>query len=271
MTLPPRDWDAATYDRVSDPQVEWARALLDRLPLEGDETVLDAGCGSGRVTRLLLERLPRGRVIAVDAAPSMVEQARAALGDRADVRLGELTALDLGEQVDAVFSNAVFHWIPDHDALFSSLHGALRPGGRLVAQCGGAGNVERFNAAVREAGAEEPFAAHLGGWEGPWTFATAEETHERLERAGFGEVECRLSPWPVRPPDPLAYLRTVCLGHHLERLPPQLREPFVKRVAARCAAGWNSQKLTVTANRSPPAVELDYVRLDLTGRRPRGL
>jgi len=74
-----RDWDAATYDRVSAPQVEWARAVLERLPLEGHETVLDAGCGSGRVTQMLLERLPRGHVIAVDSAPSMVEHARAAL------------------------------------------------------------------------------------------------------------------------------------------------------------------------------------------------
>jgi len=260
----PRDWDARTYDRVSDPQVEWALAVLERLPLEGDETVLDAGCGSGRVTRLLLERLPRGRVIAVDAAPSMVEEARAALGGRADVRIGELTRLELGEGVDAVFSNAVFHWIADHDALFRSLHAALRHGGKLVAQCGGAGNVERFHQVAREVGADEPFAAHLAGWEGPWNFATAEDTHERLERAGFVQVECRLTPWPVRPPDPLAYLRTVCLGHHLERLPPELRAPFVERVAERCAPSWETEKLTIEAE---AAVELDYVRLDLSGRR----
>ena len=67
--MTPRDWDAATYDRVSDVQVEWAREVLDRLPLRGDETVLDAGCGSGRVTAMLLERLPNGHVVAVDGAP----------------------------------------------------------------------------------------------------------------------------------------------------------------------------------------------------------
>lgn len=140
----PRDWDAATYDRVSGPQVEWARGVLDRLALEGDETVLDAGCGSGRVTALLIERLPQGTVIAVDAAPSMVAKARASLGDAGDVRQLDLAALDLDAEVDAVFSNAVFHWIADHAALFARLYAALRPGGRLVAQCGGAGNVERF-------------------------------------------------------------------------------------------------------------------------------
>jgi len=247
-----RDWDAATYDRVSDPQVEWARAVLARLKLEGDETVLDAGCGSGRVTRLLVERLPRGRVLAVDGAPSMVEQARGALAHQAEVSLADLTELQLGERVDAVFSNAVFHWIQDHDALFSRLHAALRPGGRLVAQCGGADNLERFHALTREVGLAEPFAPHLGRWEGPWNFATAQETHDRLARAGFVDVECCLTPWPVLSPDPLAYLRTVCLGHHLERLPRELRDRFVDRVA----------------ERQDQPLELDYVRLNMVARRP---
>ncbi|MBA3328711.1 MAG: methyltransferase domain-containing protein, partial [Solirubrobacterales bacterium] len=120
-----------------------AAEVLHRLDLRGDETVLDAGCGSGRVTRMLLDRLPRGRVIAVDASPDMVGRAREELGPGADVRRADLATLRLqtAESVDAVFSNAVFHWVDDHDALFASLAGALRPGGRLVAQCGGEGNV----------------------------------------------------------------------------------------------------------------------------------
>jgi len=248
----PRDWDAATYDRVSEPQVQWARGVLDRLPLEGDETVLDAGCGSGRVTRMLLERLPRGRVIAVDAAPSMVEQARRNLGATADVRQVELTALELDREVDAVLSNAVFHWVADHELLFERLQAALRPGGRLVAQCGGAGNVERFHAAAAAVGAEEPYADHLGGWEGPWNFAGPEETRARLEAAGFAEVEVGLEPSPVVPELTEEYLRTVCLGHHLERLPDELREGYVRAVAQRCGQ----------------PVELDYVRLNIAARRP---
>ena len=250
--MTPRDWDAATYERLSAPITAMGTEVLDRLVLRGDETVLDAGCGPGNVTRTLHERLPRGRVIAVDAAPSMVARARAALGERADVRQMQLTELRLEQQVDAVFSNAVFHWVGDHDALFERLHTVLKPGGRLVAQCGGAGNVERFHDLAREVGAEEPFAAHLSGWPGPWNFATAEQTVERLRRAGFAEVACSLEPWPVRPPEPLAYLRTVCLGHHMERLPAELQGPFVERVCAR----------------AEQPLELDYVRLNIGARRP---
>ena len=183
--MKPRDWDARVYDRVSGPQAAMAVPVLDRLALRGDETVLDAGCGSGRVTKLLLERLPRGRVIAVDAAPSMVEEARAALGDRAEVIHSDLAELELPERVDAVFSNAVFHWVPDHDALFARLHAALRPGGRMATQCGGAGNVDRFHATATEVGETEPFAEYLSGWVGPWNFAGPEETERRLRDAGF--------------------------------------------------------------------------------------
>lgn len=247
-----RDWDAATYDRVSAPQAEWAERVLERLPLRGDETVLDAGCGSGRVTRMLLDRLPRGRVVAVDSAPSMVEHAREALDPRrARVLRADLTELELDDPVDAAFSNAVFHWIADHDALFARLHAALRPGGRLVAQCGGRGNVRRFHEAAMEVAEEEPYAEHLAGWRGPWNFAGAEETAERLERAGFTGVDTWLEPYPVAPPDPTGYLRTVCLGPHLEELPEGLRAPYVQEVSERCGR------------------ELDYVRLNIDAKKAR--
>jgi trans-aconitate 2-methyltransferase len=246
-----RDWDAATYDRVSAPQVEWAERVLDRLPLRGDETVLDAGCGSGRVTRMLLERLPEGRVVAVDSAPSMVEHAREALDPaRSTVLLADLTELRLDEPVDAAFSNAVFHWIADHDALFARLGDALRPGGRLVAQCGGEGNIARFHEVARAVAAVPPYAEHLGDWRGPWNFAGPDETAERLEHAGFDEVETWLEPYPVTPPDPIHYLGTVCLGPHLAALPEELEPLYVQDVVAR----WDG--------------ELDYVRLNITARKP---
>lgn len=245
-----RDWDGATYDRISAPQEEWARVTLERLELEGHETVIDAGCGSGRVTRMLAERLPRGRVLAVDAAPSMVEQARASLDDRATVWQADLVELEVDEPADAAFSNAVFHWVPDHAALFARLHAALKPGGQLVAQCGGEGNVDRFHARARAVAAREPYAPHLGGWAGPWNFAGAEQTAARLEEAGFTDVEAWLEESPVVPPEPAEFLRVVCLGHHLEALPEELREPYTRDVLAACG----------------DPVELDYVRLNVIAR-----
>jgi trans-aconitate 2-methyltransferase len=246
-----RDWDAGTYHRVSDIHVDWANQVLGRLALEGHETVLDAGCGSGRVTAMLLERLPRGHVVGVDAAPSMVEHAREALGPRATVMQSNLLDLELAEPVDAVFSNAVFHWVPDHPRLFERLHAALRPGGRIEAQYGGVGNVERFHRVAAAVGSDEPFAAHLGGWVGPWNFTTAEQARGWLEGAGFERCEAWLESWSMSPREPHDYIRTVCLGHHLERLPEDLRLPFVHAVADGLG--------------DPP--EIDYVRLNISARR----
>src|SRR4051794_35452413 len=180
-----------------------AREVLDRIELRGDETVLDAGCGSGRVTEILVARVPRGRVIGVDASASMIDAARERLGRDADLRVADLVGLDLGgERVDLVFSTATFHWIADHDALFASLRQALRPGGRLVAQCGGAGNIASVHAAARQAGDDPPFRAHFDGWRGPWNFATPADTERRLRAAGFADARCRLAERPLPPPDP---------------------------------------------------------------------
>ncbi len=245
-----RDWDAATYDRVSDPQVAMAERVLERLALRRGEHVLDAGCGSGRVTEMLLER--GAEVTAVDQSPSMVEAARARLAGRAQVLQCDIAEIELPEPVDAVFSNAVCHWVPDHDKLFAALHRALRPGGRLVAQCGGRGNVERFHDGARIVGDREPYASYLRDWVGPWNFAGPQQTAERLERAGFTDVDCRLEPWPVVPDDPTGYLRSVCLGYHLERLPEELRAPYVRDVEAELG----------------DPLELDYVRLNIDARRP---
>ncbi len=250
---PARDWDARSYARVNGPQAAWAEQVLDRLALRGDETVLDAGCGSGAVTRMLLERLPRGRVVAVDAAPSMVAAAREALDPaRVTAIESDLAELTLDEPVDAAFSNAVFHWIPDHGALFARVFGALRPGGRLEAQCGGEGNLERFHEVVHEVGEREPFAAYLAGWPGPWNFAGPAQTAARLEAAGFERIETGLAPWPVAPEEPLEYLRTVCLGYHLERLPEELRDRYAEAVAEACGQ----------------PLWLDYVRLNISAARP---
>jgi trans-aconitate 2-methyltransferase len=244
----PRDWDAATYDRVADPMTAWGSAVLDRLPLRGDERVLDAGCGSGRVTELLAERLPHGSVVALDGSPAMVDQARARLdrfGDRIDYLVADLgRPIPLAEPVDAILSTATFHWVPDHDSLFRHLAAVLRPGGSLVAQCGGAGNIASIQRVLATIG---------DGWLGPVHFETPEATTDRLVAAGFVDIRCWLTEEPTRfeTGEPFeAYLRTVVLGAHLERLAPADRDPFVHEVASRLVE---------------PSI--DYVRLNIDARR----
>ncbi|HTW07661.1 MAG TPA: methyltransferase domain-containing protein [Acidimicrobiales bacterium] len=250
---PSADWDGASYDRVSAPQLRWGRNVLERLELSGDEVVLDAGCGTGRVTEELVARLPQGHVVALDASPSMLAQAQARLGAaraagrvsflHADLRSLSPAALGDRAPLDAVLSTATFHWVTDHDKLFADLRSVLRPGGQLVAQCGGEGNIASVIAAVRSLGVERA---------GTWLYASPEDTAVRLRRAGFEMTEVWSHPEVATfdgPADLVEFLGTVCLREHLGTLPEEQRRPFAEKVAA-----------------AMPAAEVDYVRLNMVAR-----
>jgi trans-aconitate 2-methyltransferase len=249
------EWDAATYHRVADNQEEWGLEVLDRLELAGDERVLDAGCGSGRVTRALLERLPRGRVVGVDGSSTMVEEARSNLaefGDRVELIVSDLTELELAEPVDAVFSNATFHWITDHERLFGRLHEALRPGGALEAQCGGEGNVTEWIRAIEAIAGDERFAPYFRGMGSTWNFASVGDTEARLARAGFEVGRLWLENRTFEPPEPREYVRTVGLSRHLAQLPDDLHDEFIDAVLGSMLR----------------PLRLEYVRLNISARRP---
>ncbi|MDQ6855703.1 MAG: methyltransferase domain-containing protein [Candidatus Dormibacteraeota bacterium] len=245
-------WDGATYDRVSTPQARWGGAVLERLALRGDETVLDCGCGSGRVTEQLLAGLPRGRVVALDASPSMLEQARrrlASSGERVrfvEADLLELSPETLGEDapVDAVFSSATFHWIPDHPRLFTNLASVLREGGQLSAQCGADGNISRLLAIAESVGLKRTSA---------WEYATPDLTRERLEAAGFGDVRVWTHEEPTRFEDRaqlIEFLQTVCFGQAVALMAADERDELVRNVVD-----------------AMPEPVIDYVRLNMVGRR----
>jgi trans-aconitate 2-methyltransferase len=243
------DWNATSYDAVSVPHREWGAAVVGRLELSGDETVLDAGAGTGRVTEMVLARLERGRVIAVDSSAAMTATARERLpADRVSVIHSDLLELTLAEPVDAIVSTATFHWILDHDALFVRMRALLRANGQFVGQCGGFGNI----AAVRGAGERlgPPFASYLAAMPPTWNYATPQDTRARLERARFNVDACWLEPAPATPPRPREFLATIVFRVHLARLPAELREPFLDAVMAELG--------------DPPVI--DYVRLNWDAR-----
>jgi trans-aconitate 2-methyltransferase len=226
----PTEWNATAYDRVAQPMTRWGASVVDRLELAGHERVLDAGCGTGRVTELLVERLPRGYVVALDASAAMLEQARARLG-RFGGRI-EFVQQDLGRPfeirvVDAIVSTATFHWVPDHEALFGNLAAVLRPGGRLAAQFGGAGNIAELVGIARSVDPAFDPVAH---------FETEEATARRLEHAGFRDVRTWLADESERFADLASletYLANVALREHVATLEDGAGREFVSEVAAR--------------------------------------
>ena len=257
-----REWNADTYHRVSNPQFEWGLPVLARLPLRGDELVLDVGCGTGRLTDKLLDRLPLGRGIGIDPSENMLTVAREYLrprhGGRVTLVRADASALPVFQQADAIFSTATFHWILDHQQLFRSLHAALKPGGLLVAQCGGKSNLQRVHERAATLMLDADFAPHFANWQEPWEFADATTTEQRLRGAGFVDIRTTVEWSPVVQPTADAYavfLANVICRPHLSHLPDDdTRRHFIDR-------------LTRAAIHDTPAFELDYWRLNVAARK----
>ena len=265
------EWDAAKYHRISDPQLAWGRTVAARLRPAPGERILDLGCGTGRLTAEIAGSAAV-MVIGLDSSAAMLREARARTvavaagkpgagpqfaGASPSYVQGDGTALPFSAVFDAVFSTATFHWVLDHDGLFASIHHALKPCGRLVAQCGGAGNLDRLYGRARAMMAEPPYVRFYSAWNDPWLFAGVEDTRRRLEAAAFIEVDVALVPAPTQfeSPDTYAeFIGAVCLRHELARLPGALREGFVAELS------------TMAATNDPPFT-LDYWRLNISARK----
>lgn len=257
------EWDARAYHDKSRPHVTWGATVLDRLSLRGDETVLDAGCGTGKLTAELLKRLPSGRVIALDRSQNMMDQAKDFLGrdfsERVSFVKTDLLDIDLDREVDVIFSTATFHWVLDHPKLFANLFRALRPGGSLIAQCGGGPNLANFFKRTAAILATPPYAARFADWVDPFYFADPATTDSRLEAAGFVEMEIDLQPAPTQfasADEYSAFVETVILRDQLSRIPDKAQRQHLLSELTHHAAG------------DDPPWCLDYWRLNISARRP---
>ena len=242
-----REWDAVAYDELPLPHVEWGRRTIERLNLTGHERVLDAGCGTGRDAVEVLNRFPDVDLVGVDASVQMIDQAVLRAGGRAAFATADLVGdleplekLGRGGKFDAVMSVACFHWIRDQQGLFESLVGLLRPGGWLVSDSGGEGNIANVERAIADVTGESYEQAH---------FASVESTRRNLQAAGFTANSVSLRPHPVRIDNPeimTQFLRTVCLGRYVTSMSPADANAFADAV-----------------RRAMPEPILDYVRLEV--------
>ena len=262
-----REWDAAAYHRLSHHQHEWGRKVLARLSPRGDETIMDAGCGTGRLTLELAQRLPRGRVLAVDLSENMLRTARehfqhkpaAVSVGRIEIICADLAALPFRAAAEDIFSTAAFHWVRNHDLLFRSLFVALKPGGCLEAQCGGGPNLTRVREQAESLLAREPYAQFFAGWTPPQFYADKDQTMARLLHSGFTEVNTWIEPagFSISDPDEYrAYIAAVIYHRHLERISDAaLGKRFLDEMVA-------------LGHSSEPRLYLDYWRLNIHARKP---
>jgi trans-aconitate 2-methyltransferase len=250
------DWDAAKYHRLSAPQLAWGRAVAEKLSPRPGERILDLGCGTGRLTTELAASHPAAHFIGADVSHAMLAEAQRGGAGIAFLR-ADGAALPFVGAFNAIFSAATFHWILDHPALFVSVYLALKPGGRLIAQCGGGPNLKQLLDRAHRLMAGPPFASFFRDWHDPWRFAGTEETRAILEAAGFGDIDVSLEPAPTTLPDRESFsdfIACVCVRHHVDQLPPAARQTFVDALAD-AAAG------------DDPPFTLDYWRLNIAARK----
>lgn len=257
------EWNAASYHKVSVPQASWGHKVLARLHVNGNERAIDAGCGSGRLTGALMDRLPRGRMVAIDRSWNMLMTARAnlrpAFGDRVSFVRVSLPDMPFSGWADLVFSTATFHWVNDHQTLFGNILRSLRPGGQLMAQCGGGPNLARAQALAEQIMHTELFAPYFREWPGPWEFASAQTAADRMAVAGFVDIDTSIESATTTlatEEDYREFVTTVIYHPHLERLPGAgLKQAFLDRV-------------TELSAKDDPPFTLDYWRLNISGKKP---
>lgn len=256
----PKEWNATAYHVVSEPQFAWGVRVLDRIAFAGNERVLDAGCGTGRLTKELAARIPRGMVVGCDLSENMARAATETLGrtSRASVLCANLTDLPFRDVFDLIFSTATFHWVRDHERLFAELRRAVRSRGRLEAQCGGGPNLATIHARADALASTPSFADFFTTWHEPWHFATPEETEAALRRAGFVECRCWLQHAPTRFASRdsfAAFVESVVLRPYLSRLrDDELRQRFLRTMVDQSAM-------------DDPPFTLDYWRLNISAAR----
>lgn len=234
-------WDGVAYDALPLPHEQWGIRTIEALQLQSDETLLDAGCGTGRDAQRALDLLPTGSLFCVDQSSTMLDQCQARFGQDSRVRIleGDLDkALPVdAKSVDAIMSVAALHWLSDHDNVWQHFYTALKPGGRIATDCGGFGNLAKTLALVPQIDSDIKFPN--------WYYANVADTEALLSEAGFVDVEVSLRPHPTPLPD------------------KQTLETYLQTLVFR---DWTDDQISKMADLLTDNT-LDYVRLEVRARK----
>lgn len=235
-------WDPAAYAANSAPQQSWARELIAKLDLRGDEHILDVGCGDGKVTAEIAHAVPRGSAVGIDASSQMIEFARKTFPPGAipnlEFHVMDARKVHFAKKFDAVFSNAAMHWVDDHPAFLRGAASVLRPGGRLVVSCGGRGNAQDVFVVLRVEMRLKRWRDFFRRMETPYFFHSPENYKQWLPNFGFKPFGVWLSPKDAVYDNRkgfAAWLRTTWLPY-IQRVPEDLREEFIAGITKRYVA-----------------------------------
>ncbi|MFC1515317.1 class I SAM-dependent methyltransferase [Thermodesulfobacteriota bacterium] len=231
--MKPYTWDAQDYEKSSSAQQAWARELIDKLMLQGDEHVLDIGSGDGKVTAELSVNVPNGVVVGIDNSADMVNRAREKFPEcrfpNLKFQVTDASNLKFNNAFDLVFSNATLHWVKDHMPVLRGIRQSLRPGGRMLLQMGGKGNAADIIRTVDRLIEKDKWRAYFADFTFPYGFYTSQEYETWLKKTGLVPVRIALieKDMTQKGPEGLSgWIRTTWLPY-TQRVPEDERIAFI--------------------------------------------
>ncbi len=232
-------WDPADYDKSSSAQFKWAMDLLSKLELSGDESVLDIGCGDGKITAEIAARVPRGHVLGIDLSKEMVEFARNKYPKHDYRNLAfqqkDASQLDFQDEFDVVVSFACLHWVKDHIPVLEGIRLSLRTPGRILLQFGGKRNAGEILDITEDLIRTDEWSVYFQGFNFPYHFYGAEEYRGWLKQAGLKAKRVELVPKDMVHAGKIGLegiIRNTWLPY-TERLPEELRAKFIGEIVDR--------------------------------------
>ena len=287
-------WDARTYDQVSRLiQYRWGQKVIKWRKWRGDEIVMDAGCGSGLLTKQLAKQVPRGKVYAVDIDSNMIKQAKNNLQffDNVEIIQSSLTDIKLPRKLDVIFSNSALHWIQDHREAFQNFWEMLKPmssndvtdisvsnnsnnttgsSGQLLIQCGGYGNLQEIITILERITHLDRFKEHFANWKQPWHFAKAKDTSKLLQEIGYVNAAVYYSDDCVTLPNRRIYskfVKTVVMKSYLDHLSSDNDDYYIDKLKDLFLELFLDE-VEKCSNKSNTRWFLDFVRLNIIAYRP---
>ncbi|AMK78757.1 MULTISPECIES: methyltransferase domain-containing protein [Methylomonas] len=231
-------WNAQDYAQNSRAQQQWAKELIALLQLSGHETVLDLGCGDGKVTAEIARIVDRGAVVGIDNSAAMIALAQGRYPDQQhpnlSFRVMDAGNLSFTECFDVVFSNAVLHWVKQHQPVIDGLYRSLKSGGKILLRMGGQGDAAGMRAAIDQVKDSAPWSRYFIGFEFPYTFSGVDEYRVMLDAAGFNVKRLELVAKDMSHDGRTglaSWIRTTWLPY-TQRIPEDLRESFIDAVCS---------------------------------------